>query len=162
MGLDQPRDQPRDQPPELPPELPPALDVGGEESLSDEFWQVARRLRGLSKQSLEPWDVTPSQFRALNVLVRHGAVRPSTLSEHLRIAPRPATEVVDDLEERGLVARSPDPSDRRATLVALTERGTAVGTAIRAARHEEAERFFAALEPGDRAELARILRALRS
>jgi DNA-binding MarR family transcriptional regulator len=135
--------------------------VDAEESLSEAFWAVARQLRHLSRETLEPWDVTPSQSRALGVLMRHGVMRLSALSEHLRIAPRSATEVVDGLEERHLVERRPDPSDRRATLVALTEQGDAVGTAIQAARRAEGERFFGALSPTDRAELTRLLRLLR-
>jgi len=130
------------------------------EGLSDLFWGVARRLRHQGRETLEPWHVTPSQSRALNVLQRHGAMRPGELAEHLRIAPRSATEVVDDLQERGLVERRPDPADRRATLVALTEAGTAAGEAIRSARQREAERFFGSLSEQDRSELSRILRAL--
>jgi DNA-binding MarR family transcriptional regulator len=45
-------------------------------------------------------------------------------------------------------------------LVALTSEGTAVLREWRAERHSEAERFFAELDPADRAELARILRTL--
>ncbi|MET7805042.1 MarR family transcriptional regulator [Micromonospora chersina] len=132
-----------------------------EESLAETFWAVARRLRHQSKRTLEPWEINPGHARALAVLMRHGAVRLSTLAEHLRIAPRSATEVVDGLAERGLVERRPDPVDRRATLVALTGEGERVGEAIRVARAAEAERFFGALDPADRAELTRILRRLR-
>lgn len=132
-----------------------------EETLSESFWGVARRLRHLSRETLAPWDITPSQSRALSVLMRAGTLRPSELAEHLHIAPRSATEVVDDLQERGLVERHPDPADRRATLVALTDTGTAAGQAIAAARQAEAEGFFAALSEADRADLSRILRKLR-
>jgi DNA-binding MarR family transcriptional regulator len=68
--------------------------------------------------------------------------------------------VVDDLQSRGLVERRPDPGDRRATLVALTEEGNRIHAAIRTARQTEAERLFADLDPADRDELARILRTL--
>ncbi|MGR6320470.1 MarR family transcriptional regulator [Micromonospora soli] len=132
-----------------------------EESLAETFWAVARRLRHQSKRTLEPWEINPGHARALAVLMRHGAVRPSVLAEHLGIAPRSATEVVDGLEERGLVERRPDPVDRRATLVAPTAEGRRVGEAIRVARAAEAERFFGALDADDRAELTRILRRLR-
>lgn len=132
-----------------------------EESLAETFWAVARRLRHQSKRTLEPWEINPGHARALAVLMRHGAVRLSALAEHLRIAPRSATEVVDGLAERGLVERRPDPVDRRATLVALTAEGERVGEAIRVARAAEAERFFGALDPADRDELTRILRRLR-
>jgi DNA-binding MarR family transcriptional regulator len=130
------------------------------DGLTDLFWGVARRLRHLGKETLGPVHVTPAQARALRELERHGTMRSGELAEHLRIAPRSATEVVDDLQERGLVERGPDPVDRRATMVRLTERGVAAGDAIRAAREQEAERFFGKLSEHDRAELTRILRAL--
>jgi DNA-binding MarR family transcriptional regulator len=136
-------------------------DPGADDSLSEAFWSVARRLREISREALVPWDITPSAFRALRVLGRDGAMRLSELSEHLRIAPRSVTEVVDTLESRGLAERRPDPADRRATLAELTEHGVSVLGAIRAARGTEAERVFGRLSATDRAHLARILRKLR-
>jgi DNA-binding MarR family transcriptional regulator len=133
----------------------------GDETLSEAFWSVARRLRETSQESLAPWDITPGQLRALRVLRREGPMRLSALSEHLRIAPRSVTEVVDALESRGLAGRRPDPGDRRATLAELTGQGAAVLDAIRAARGTEAERFFARLSKADRDHLARTLRQLR-
>jgi DNA-binding MarR family transcriptional regulator len=130
-------------------------------TLSELFWAVARRLRHLNRETLEPLNISPSHGRALAVLLRHGSLRPGALAEHLRIAARSATEVVDDLEHRGLVERGPDPADRRATLVTLTDAGKATGDRIKAARQAETERFFGVLSAGDRAELARILRKLR-
>jgi DNA-binding MarR family transcriptional regulator len=133
----------------------------GDETLPEAFLSVARQLRHTSQQTLAPWDITPSQLRALRMLMRHGVIRLSELSDHLHIAPRSTTEVVDALESRGLVQRRPDPGDRRATLVELTEHGASVLDAIRAARGTEAERVFGRLSQTDRAHLARILRKLR-
>ncbi|MEU4782261.1 MarR family winged helix-turn-helix transcriptional regulator [Micromonospora sp. NPDC023633] len=132
-----------------------------EDGLAEAFRAVTRRLRHRTGEALAPWDVTPGQSRALGVLIRHGALRLSALAEHLRIAPRSATEVVDDLEARGLVRRRPDPADRRATLVTPTEEGTRAGAAIHAARRAAAEELFGRLAPADREQLARILRTLR-
>lgn len=132
-----------------------------DESLLEAFWAVTRRLREHTRVALEPWHISPSQSRALGVLSRHGQMRLSTVAEHLRIAPRSATEVIDDLQRRGLAVRRPDPSDRRATLVELTPHGVETMRAIREARAAEGERLFAGLDPGDRAELTRILRHLR-
>nr|WP_317797152.1 MarR family transcriptional regulator [Actinoplanes sichuanensis] len=132
-----------------------------EENLLEVFWAVTRRLRVQTKIALEPWHVSPSQSRALGVLSRHGEMRLSALAEHLRIAPRSATEVIDDLEKRGLAIRRPDPSDRRATLVGLTPQGVSTMQAINEARAAEADRLFAGLDPADRADLTRILRRLR-
>ena len=133
-------------------------DPAGDETLAEAFWSVARQLRETSAKSLAPWDINPSQLRALRVLSRRGTMRLTQLSEHLHIAPRSATEVVDALESRGLVRRSPDPDDRRATLVEVAEPGLGVLEAIRGT---EAGRVFGRLSQEDRAHLARILRQLR-
>jgi DNA-binding MarR family transcriptional regulator len=132
-----------------------------DESLSEAFWAVARQLRRQSTATLAPWDITPGQARALAVLSHQESVRLSDLADKLRIAPRSTTEVVDGLQERGLVERRPDPTDRRATLIALTEEGGKVAEAIRLARQAEAEAFFGTLSPADRSHLARILSQLR-
>ena len=130
----------------------------GDETLTEAFWAVARRLRDTSQETLGPWDITPAQLRALRVLRRHGVMRLSELSDRLRIAPRSATEVVDALEKRRLAGRRPDPGDRRATLVEVTDDG---GSVLDAIRGSEAERVFSRLTPADRSDLARILRKLR-
>ena len=130
----------------------------GDETLAEAFWAVARRLRDTSQETLAPWDITPAQLRALRVLRRHGVMRLSELSDRLHIAPRSATEVVDALEGRGLAQRRPDPGDRRATLVEVTDDGSGVLDAVRGT---EAERVFGRLSPADRSQLARILGKLR-
>ena len=139
---------------------PAPADPAGDESLTDAFGAVTRQLREKSAETLAPWDITPAHLRALRTLSRHGTMRLSELSDHLQIAPRTATEVVDALESRGLVRRRADPGDRRATLVELTERGAGILAEIRATRGTEAGRVFGRLSPADRAELARILSQL--
>jgi DNA-binding MarR family transcriptional regulator len=146
----------------VPAEPPAGVGDVATETLADAFRAVSRQLRHQTQQALAPWDVTPSQARALGVLTRHGPVRLGALSEHLRIAPRSATEVVDSLAAAGLVERRADPVDRRATLVALTVRGDEVAAGIRAARAAEADDFFARLDEADRAALAAILEKLRA
>jgi DNA-binding MarR family transcriptional regulator len=131
------------------------------DSLGEAFGAVARRLRAASMAAFAAYDVTPSQVRAIRVLDQHGGVRSKELADHLRIAPRSATEVVDALEAKGLVLRSADPHDRRATLVALTDRGHALSDEVRRARGLESERMFERLTQADRADLARILGKLQ-
>jgi DNA-binding MarR family transcriptional regulator len=139
----------------------PRPDASADESLSDAFWAVARQLRETSQETLAPWDITPAQFRALRVLRRHGAMRLSELSDRLKIAARSTTEVIDALQARDLAERRPDPDDRRATLVELTDHGMQLLHGIREARGSESERVFDRLTPDDRAALAEILRKLR-
>src|SRR6201990_1660501 len=129
-----------------------STEQAGDDALAEAFWAVARPLREASQETLAPWDITPAHLRALRTLRRHGTMRLSELSDHLHIAPRSTTEVVDALEARDLVRRRADPGDRRATLVEVTEHGTDVMAAIRAARGNVAERLFSRLSPADRAD----------
>ena len=70
-------------------------------------------------------------------------------------------QIVADCERIGLVERSPDPLDARATLVELTERGHALlAVTRRAGRRIEAE-FSKAIGPDDFAALRNGLIALR-
>jgi DNA-binding MarR family transcriptional regulator len=131
------------------------------DSLGEAFGAVARRLRAASMAAFAAYDVTPSQVRAIRVLDKLGGVRSKELADQLRIAPRSATEVVDALEAKGLVARSADPHDRRATLVALTDRGRELSEEVRRARGVESERMFERLTRTDRVDLDRILRKLQ-
>ncbi len=131
-----------------------------DDELADALWTVARRLRGAGRGMWAAQDITPSVVRALTVLLRRGPMRPGQLGEHLHIAARSVTEVVDALSERGLVERHPDPADRRATLVVTTAAGERMGRTIRELRHAEHEKLFATLTATDRAQLGRILRKL--
>jgi len=131
------------------------------DSLGEAFGAVARRLRAASMAAFAAHDVTPSQVRAIRVLDTHGGVRSKELADHLRIAARSATEVVDALEAKGLVSRSTDPTDRRATLVALTDRGRELSEEVRRLRGVESEKLFQRLTGTDRADLARILGKLQ-
>ncbi|UNK44948.1 MarR family winged helix-turn-helix transcriptional regulator [Arthrobacter sulfonylureivorans] len=106
---------------------------------------------------MSPLGVAPSQARALRMLRHHGSLRLGELSERLRIAPRSATDIVDGLQERGWCVREPDPTDRRATVVVLTEAGREIGQAIRKVQVQHAEEYFAALSAAERSELSSLL-----
>lgn len=84
-------------------------------------------------------------------------VRLKDLAERLRIAPRSATEVVDQLEAKALVRREADPKDRRATLIVATEAGQQLFADVQEERRGKSSEYFARLNAEDRAELARIL-----
>jgi DNA-binding MarR family transcriptional regulator len=82
------------------------------------------------------------------------------VAERLRIAPRSATEVIDALEERGLVERGPDETDRRATCVSLTGPGREVLAEVNSARGSAGALHFAALTDAEQTMLAELLAKL--
>lgn len=58
-----------------------------------------------------------------------GGTRLTTLAARANMTPQALGELVDDLEELGYLTRQPDPDDRRAKRIVLTERGRACVTA---------------------------------
>ncbi len=128
--------------------------------LGDLVMRVARTLRRRGMAAFEPYDLAPHHARALRVVAHHGTIRPGELAQHLRIAPRSVTDVVDALEERGLVTRGPDAADRRATAVTPTEAGTRLVEEVGVARRASAEAYFARLPEQDRETLRALLERL--
>jgi DNA-binding MarR family transcriptional regulator len=132
----------------------------GQEPLSELLMRSARAMRRRWSDSLAPWELSPHQARALRVVSRHQPTRLGVVAEHLRIAARSATEVIDGLEEQGLVHRLTDPTDRRAVLVELTDRGRRTLQEVDAARDEQSAAHLAVLTDREQAQLARLLRKL--
>lgn len=128
--------------------------------LAELLLRVARRLRAANATELEGLGVNPHQARALRVLAREAPVRPSSLAQHLHVAPRSATEVVDHLIASGWATRSPDPHDGRATLLEPTGEGRNLAALIDEARNRGAERVLGSLTPHERATLTRTLEPL--
>jgi DNA-binding MarR family transcriptional regulator len=60
---------------------------------------------------------------AVFVNIDSDGTRLTTLAERARMTPQAMSELVDDLVVRGYLERTPDPTDRRAKLIALTDLG---------------------------------------
>ncbi|GGB42855.1 hypothetical protein GCM10011492_37240 [Flexivirga endophytica] len=136
------------------------MDDQPELSLSQLVLHTSRALRRASRSELEPFGLTPSQSRALGVIERYGEHPPrlSDIAARLDIAPRSATEVVDGLEGRGLVRRSPDPTDRRAVTITLTDEGWALRRRVARVRAQKGDEFFGHLTDEQQQTLADLLR----
>lgn len=130
------------------------------DSTGDLLMSAARLIRQETAHDLEAWGITPGQSRALRVIASVERVRPSVLATSLRITPRSATEVADALEGHGWIARSVDPTDRRATILALTAAGSLLLRRIEDVRGAAAERVLDVLGERDRRTLDRILTKL--
>jgi DNA-binding MarR family transcriptional regulator len=65
--------------------------------------------------------------------------------------------VLDDLEHRGLVTRTPDPADRRARVVSLTAAGEERQATTQRAIHAMEDRLLAHLSGDDRHALRHLL-----
>jgi DNA-binding MarR family transcriptional regulator len=81
--------------------------------------------------ALKPHGLTFARFEALVLLTfaRRGSLPMRVMGERLQLHPTSVTNIVDRLEAEGLVKRTPNPADRRGTLVEITEAGRVRRTA---------------------------------
>ncbi len=93
----------------------------------------ARVLAAIAEAGFD--DITPAQGRIAARIAPNGT-RIGDLAEQALVTKQTATATVDRLEKAGYVRRVPDPSDARARLVVVAERGR---QAVAVARKAEAE-----------------------
>lgn len=88
-------------------------------------------------------------------------LHPSDLTGALMLTSSGTTKRLDRLERAGLIARTPDPDDRRGTLITLTAAGRERIDAVTAAHLENERRLLRALTAEEQRALADLLRKLR-
>lgn len=117
--------------------------------------RTARRLRQEAGGEL-----SPSQTAALSTVERHGPLTPSEVAARERVQRPTATRVLARLEEQGLIERTPDPEDRRSSLVTATDAGRALLAELRTRKTAFLAHRIEALGPDDRATLERAAQIL--
>ncbi|HEY6932137.1 MAG TPA: MarR family transcriptional regulator [Marmoricola sp.] len=120
--------------------------------------RLAFHLRAPAMQS----GITPTRLSALVALELSGPMRPGALAARLGITAASMSRLCDALEESGLVRRTPDPDDHRATRLRLTEEGAQALARIRRAGTAELVADISGLPPDQRAALEAALPVLVS
>ena len=111
----------------------------------DKVFELAAVAGEVMHEALAERGLTPARAEVLFALHQQGAMVQRELSEALRCTPRHVTALIDALESQSWVARRPHPADRRATLVTLTEKGTAAAARMVTERQEAAQSLFGGL-----------------
>ncbi|MBQ0895822.1 MarR family transcriptional regulator [Micromonospora sp. U56] len=128
-------------------------------AVEDELTALLRRGRALSweiAREVHP-NLEPNAYGLLLWLRRSGSIRLTDLAVRLGIGKGTLSRQIHGLEGLGLVRRDPDPDDRRAALISLTEEGTRRFDAARAARLGQIRRTMESWPRKDVAEFARLL-----
>jgi DNA-binding MarR family transcriptional regulator len=128
--------------------------------------RISRLAREL-EQRLEPvyaeQGLEPGWYDVLATLRRYGPpyrLRPTEFSSALMLTSSGTTKRLDRLERAGLIARTPDPDDRRGTLITLTAAGRELVDAASEAHLANEHRLLGSLSEGERERLAALLRKL--
>ena len=130
--------------------------------LASELRMSVMRLRRRLANERDPAnDLSIPVMAVLGALFRHGELTVGELASIERVQPPTMTKIVGKLEERGLVVRTPHPTDRRQVILSATERGRAVYAQFEKARNEWLALQLAELTPDERDTLERAAQILR-
>ncbi|MET7768183.1 MarR family transcriptional regulator [Nocardia sp. NPDC005366] len=102
--------------------------------------------------------VDPAAFAVLFRLLQDGPMRSGTLADAVYSDASTVSRQVAHLVDRDLVQRMADPTDGRACVLVVTERGRQVAEQIRRRRHENLTRVTESWTPDSRAAFAELLR----
>jgi DNA-binding MarR family transcriptional regulator len=125
--------------------------------------RLARHLDRARRAAFAAHELETWEFDVLSALRRQGApyrLSPGALLRATLVTSGTMTNRIDRLAEAGLVARHPDPADKRGVLVELTGRGREAVDAALADLLDTERGLLGGLDTGERAQLAGLLRIL--
>jgi DNA-binding MarR family transcriptional regulator len=128
------------------------LSEPGAVGLFTRLTRVGLLVEAFQHRCLDPFGLRFIDYSVLRVLELVGEphrMSPTELSEIVVRSSGGMTQILDRLERAGLVARTPDPADRRKVLVALTDEGMRTADAANARYAAERERLLADLSPDE-------------
>lgn len=106
--------------------------------------------------------VTGPQARLLLMLQRTPGENQGYYADQLDVEPITLCRMVDRLEEAGLVERRPDPNDRRARRLHLTDKSRQKLARLRERLEGLVDEILVGLSPAEREEFRRLLTVVRS
>jgi DNA-binding MarR family transcriptional regulator len=127
------------------------------------IYRIARTMGDEMERTYARFGISRGEFDVAATLRRSGApytLSPRQLSATLMLTTGGMTGRLDKLEKAGLLARTPDPHDRRGIQVTLTERGLALIDEAVGAGLEVQRAALSGLTDEEAATLAGLLRKL--
>ncbi|MFI6287697.1 MarR family winged helix-turn-helix transcriptional regulator [Streptomyces sp. NPDC051018] len=128
------------------------------------IYRIARAMGDRVEKEYARFGISRGEFDVLGTLRRSGepyTLSPRQLSSTLMLTTGGMTGRLDKLENAGLLARSPDPNDRRALRITLTHHGLdLVDRAVAAGLALQHEAFASSLTEEEGARLGDLLRKL--
>ncbi len=125
--------------------------------------RLAKHLERAIQETFSEFGLTVGEFDVLAALRRSGQpyqLSPTELFNTLMVSSGTMTHRIDGLEKAKLVQRIPDPSDRRGTLIELTDKGFNVIEKAVEAHVVNESRILSVLEDSEREALAQLLSKL--
>ena len=130
------------------------------EQVGERYLAVHHRMFRAVNDEMAGCGLSVARTKVLRRLCEQGPTRQSVLAADFALSPHSITDIVDGLERLGLAERRPDPVDRRAKLVAITDAGRTALDAANATWERLLTQIFGSLSEADRETLLRLLGSL--
>ena len=127
------------------------------EQMGERYLAFHHRMFRAVNDEMNACGMSMARTKVLSRLHEQGPTRQNVLAAEFGLSPHSITDIVDSLERAGMAERRPDPTDRRAKLVAITDSGEAALDVANATRERLLKEIFGALSEEDRATFLRLL-----
>jgi DNA-binding MarR family transcriptional regulator len=121
---------------------------------------LLRQLVAAEQPILDAHGISMWGYVVLLALDRSSMRTQAALAEAINADKTRIIRTLDELQERGLIERRPDPDDRRVRLLAITDAGRAVKDAVQADIQRGEERWLGELGADERRVFLRVLQRL--
>ncbi|MFM8667276.1 MAG: MarR family winged helix-turn-helix transcriptional regulator [Betaproteobacteria bacterium] len=109
-----------------------------------------------------PHGLRKVDFSLLMLVAEHGHLAPKGLAKMLSLTAPKLSMVLDRMQARGLIDRTPDPLDRRSVQVTLTAEGVRMARALEPVARRMEQGLKKRLSAADHARLIQLLSKLAS
>jgi DNA-binding MarR family transcriptional regulator len=127
------------------------------EQIGERYLAFHHRMFRAVNDEMNACGMSMARTKVLSRLHEQGPTRQNVLAAEFGLSPHSITDIVDSLERAGMAERRPDPTDRRAKLVAITKAGEAGLEVANVTKHRLLQHIFGALSEEDRATFLRLL-----
>jgi DNA-binding MarR family transcriptional regulator len=121
------------------------------------MYPLSRALIAAELPILRAHEISMWGYAVLNALVEQPIRTQSALAQAIGADKTRIIGTLDELQGRDLIERTPDPDDRRARQLALTDAGRAVHEAVQSDIQRGEERLLARMSAADRRAFLRVL-----
>jgi DNA-binding MarR family transcriptional regulator len=134
------------------------------DSLGFMMTETARLLRVAFERRIAEagLDITPAEARTLSYVAAAEGARQNIIAEKMGVEPMTVCAYLDRLEKLNLIDRCPDPNDRRAKNVRITDQAERMLASVREEASELFEQIQAGLDLETRAIFIETLKSIRN
>ncbi|MDN3311109.1 MarR family transcriptional regulator [Microbacterium oryzae] len=127
-----------------------------------EFGELMTKVRRITNEMAERVSpgLNPGAYKVFTTIVRDGPIKASDMTERMALDKGQLSRTLRELQDLGLIARTPDPGDRRASLLEATPFGVERLTAARSGTQTLLHNSLLAWDVDRVRDLATLLRAL--